>query len=119
MQEAKQLGVFVSDSQLRNKITSMDVFKDKNKVFDPKRYEMILASNNLTPMEFEGLVERDMRIKALKELITSSVTVSDEEVKDLFDFIMREGKIEYLEFSPESYMDKVSVSDDEIKKILQ
>ena len=115
LQKAKELGIYVSSAQLRDKITSMDVFKDKDKVFDPKRYEMVLASNNLTPSEFESLVENDMRIKALKELITSSVTVTESEIRDLYNFIMREGKIKYLVFDPKDYVDKVSVTNEEIK----
>jgi len=62
LQKARELGIVVPEEKLRNKITSMDVFKNKENVFDPKRYQMVLASNNLTPLEFETLVKKDMRI---------------------------------------------------------
>ena len=116
LKKAEDLGIVIPDEKLREKSTSMNVFKNKKKVFDPKRYKMILAANNITPMEFESLVKRDMRLKELKKYITSSVTVTDKEVRDLYDFVMRQGKIEYVGFDIKDFLDKVSVSDKEIKK---
>ncbi len=116
LKKAEDLGIVIPDEKLREKITSMNVFKNKKKVFDPNRYKMILAANNITPMEFESLVKRDMRLKELKKYITSSVTVTDKEVRDLYDFVMRQGKIEYVGFDIKDFLDKVSVSDKEIKK---
>ncbi len=116
LKKAEDLGIVIPDEKLREKITSMNVFKNKKKVFDPNRYKMILVANNITPMEFESLVKRDMRLKELKKYITSSVTVTDKEVRDLYDFVMRQGKIEYVGFDIKDFLDKVSVSDKEIKK---
>ncbi len=116
LKKAEDLGIVIPDEKLREKITSMNVFKNKKKVFDPNRYKMILAANNITPMEFESLVKRDMRLKELKKYITSSVTVTDKEVRDLYDFVMRQGKIEYVGFDIKDFLDNVSVSDKEIKK---
>ncbi len=115
-QEADKLGIVVSTEELRKKITSMDAFKNKDKVFDPQRYKMVLSANNLTPMEFETLVKKDLRIKKLKELITSSISVTDREVKDLYEFIMREAKLKYVLFDPKNYRDKVKLNDKEIKE---
>jgi peptidyl-prolyl cis-trans isomerase D len=114
LQKARELGIVVPEEKLRNKITSMDVFKNKENVFDPKRYQMVLASNNLTPLEFETLVKKDMRIKKLREFITASVGVTEKEVKDLYDFVMKEAKIRYVEFNTTDYLNKVDVSDKEI-----
>ncbi len=116
LQKADELGVVVSDEDIKNEITSMDVFKNKDKVFDVNLYKMILSSNDLSPGEFEDLVKTDLRIRKLKDLITSAVQATDDEARDLYNFIMKKGRVEYVVFDVKDYVKKVNVTDDEIKK---
>lgn len=116
LQKADELGIVVSDEDIKDEITSMDVFKNENKVFDANRYQAILSSNNLTPAEFEDLVKRDLRIRKLRDLITSAVQATDDEARDLYNFIMKKGKIEYIIFKVEDFEKKVNITDEEIKK---
>ncbi len=114
LQEANKLGIIVTPQQLRRQITSMVVFQDKHKRFDPARYRAVLSSNEMSPLEFETLVEKDMRIQKLKRDITQAVITLDEEARDLYSFVMMKGKIAYLSFPFNKFLNQVKVSPKEI-----
>ncbi len=114
LQEANKLGIIITPQQLRQQITSMAIFQNKNKTFDPSRYRAVLSSNDMTPIEFETLVEKDMRIQQLKKDVTQAISTLDEEAKDLYSFVMMKGKIEYISFLFDKFLDQVKVSPQDI-----
>ncbi len=114
IQEANKLGIMITPQQLRRNITSMAIFQDKNKKFDPARYRAVLSSNDMTPLEFETLMEKDMRIQKLRKDVTQAVTIMDKEVRDLYSFVMMRGKIAYVSFMVKNFMDKAKISQGEI-----
>ena len=48
-------------------------------------YENFVSSNNLTVPQFEQLVKDDILLNKLRDLVSSSATVTDAEVRKQFD----------------------------------
>jgi FKBP-type peptidyl-prolyl cis-trans isomerase (trigger factor) len=64
---------------------------------------------------FEQAVPRSIGAQNLKAFVTSSVTVSDEEVEDKYRRDTMTLNLTYLVVSPEKLAEKISVSDDELR----
>ena len=82
LQEAKRLGISVSDAELREIIESIPAFQ-VNGQFDQRRYEWALHSNRMTPEQFEKSQRENLLISKMVNLITmNGGKVSEEEVND-------------------------------------
>ena len=77
-QEASELDIQVSDEDLSRSIRSVSAFQEAG-VFNPRRYQLILSNNNLTPESFETSQRDTLLIQKLNSFITASVKVSDQE----------------------------------------
>ena len=58
-QAAREVGVVVSDLEVRNKIIEMEAFKSDG-VFDVGWYKQVLAGNRMSPTEFELSLKSDL-----------------------------------------------------------
>lgn len=77
-QAASKLELRVSDQELVQSIRSISAFQNAG-VFDPRRYQGVLNSNDLTPEAFEMSQKDALLLEKLNNLITGSVKVSDHE----------------------------------------
>ena len=77
-QAASKLELRVSDQELSQSIRSISAFQNAG-VFDPRRYQGVLNSNDLTPEAFEMSQKDALLLEKLNNLITGSVKVSDQE----------------------------------------
>ena len=83
IEKAGELGIRVSDEELRDNIMKMKVFH-KDGMFNRTLYDRLLASNRLTTQGFEVAQRKEIIIEKAKRIIKDSVSVSDEEVNDTF-----------------------------------
>lgn len=83
LEKADELGLRVSDEELRDSIMKMKVFH-KDGVFNRTLYDRLLASNRLTTQGFEDAQRKEIIIEKAKRIIKDSVSVSAEEVNDTF-----------------------------------
>jgi peptidyl-prolyl cis-trans isomerase D len=78
MQAAKDFGVVVTPTELRETIMKIPAFQ-RNGTFDPEQYKRVLAQNRMTPETFETSHKADlMREKARLLVRTSVVPTTDE-----------------------------------------
>ncbi len=80
VQEAKRIGLRVSDEELEQSIMRMQSFT-RNGVFDRRVYEMILARAELKPAAFESSQRQALLRQKLVDLIKDGVQVTDAEVR--------------------------------------
>jgi len=83
IEKAGELGIRVSDEELRDSIIKMKIFH-KDGVFNRTLYDRLLASNRLTTQGFEVAQRKEIIIEKAKRIIKDSVSVSDKEVNDTF-----------------------------------
>ncbi len=78
--KARELGLKVFDDEVREKILSYPVFKDKNGNFvGVEEYARILSFYRLTVEQFENSVRKEILIEKFKNYVTSGVTITEEE----------------------------------------
>jgi peptidyl-prolyl cis-trans isomerase D len=83
VQQARNTGFIVTDEELRDQITHLPSFLNKDRQFDPRIYYAVLRDNSITPDSFQQSVKQDILTLKLKKLFFDSVFLNDNEAKIL------------------------------------
>lgn len=78
---AKNMGVTVSDADLREIIVQIPDFQ-KNGAFDPELYQRILAANHLTPAVFEAAQYQEVLGNKARMIVRDSVALTPAEISE-------------------------------------
>ena len=78
-------------------------------------YENFVASNNLTVPQFEQLVKEDILLNKLRDLVASSATVTDGEVRKQFDKQNTKVKFNYAVIKKDDILKSIHPADAELK----
>ncbi len=100
LQQAGKMGLQVTDAELAASIQSIKAFQTDG-VFDPGRYQRVLARVRMTPEAFEVEQRQNLLIARLQNILLAGVTVSDGELRSYYDWLEAEVDIQYVLFSPE------------------
>ena len=115
LQEAKRLGLSISNEELRGAIESIPAFQ-VNGQFDRRRYEGSLRSNRMTPEEFEQSQRENLLFSRTVNLIKANEgKVSDEEVLDTYLFENERINLTFLKIAPDSFKSQGNANDVEMK----
>ncbi|MGA1845971.1 SurA N-terminal domain-containing protein [Deferribacter abyssi] len=112
--EANKKGVFVSDVEVFHELQKTPSFQTNGK-FDPKRYMEVLKLNRMTPSQFERSIRADLIVNKMKSLIENSVYVTENEIKNEYNYRNTEAKISYIKISSKKFKNKVRYTDEELK----
>jgi peptidyl-prolyl cis-trans isomerase D len=116
-QAASELGIRVSDDDLSRSIRGISAFQVAG-VFDPRRYQVILNNNNMTPESFE-ISQRDaLLIQKLNAFITGSVKVSEQEAIEWFKWNNASVNLDYFLLETDRYKD-IAVTAEEIQQYFE
>ena len=113
VQEARRFKFRVSDKELARTIMGIKAFQRAG-VFDEHMYQNVLNRLRMTPEAFEIARREAMLIERVTDLITSSVKVSDSEVKEWINWSNASVNIDFVRFDPDKYKE-IKASDQEIK----
>ncbi len=111
--EARHLGISVSDEALQNKITATPAFQ-RDGQFDVETYQEVLRNNNLMPNEFETDERRQMVADLLRDMITTGVQVSDDEARHAYNLRNELVSLRYIELPASSFAAKVSPTENQV-----
>ncbi len=115
LQEARRLGLSVSDEELRGAIESVPAFQIDGQ-FDKRNYERFLRLSRMTPEEFEQSQRENLVIsKAVSLIKMNGGKVSDQEVLDTYLFENERIDLTFMKIVPDSFKNQVSVNETEIK----
>jgi peptidyl-prolyl cis-trans isomerase D len=78
-------------------------------------YENFVSSNNLTVPQFEQLVKDDILLNKLRDLVTSSATVTDAEVRKQFEKQNTKVKFDYAVIKKDDVLKSIHPADAELK----
>jgi peptidyl-prolyl cis-trans isomerase D len=117
-QEAKKLGLTVTEKEVQDTIISYDAFKSGG-VFDNAKYNAVLSNNRTTAEDFEKSMEQNLLKQKVVQFLTSFMVVSDQEVKDLYTYANEKVKISYVTFSPADYLSSVVVDKTSMNKYFE
>lgn len=107
-QQARSLGLSVSNAELSAMVTSMPDFQDATGRFNHDIYKDRLANMGFTVSRFEEMAETDLLIGKLQSYITSSVKVEPAEARRIFDFEFEKRVVDYVAFPVSDYLGSVN-----------
>lgn len=112
-QEAKRIGLTITDADLQEAIQSVPAFL-ANGAFDMDRYKGLLEQFELTPQQFEDQQRQQMIRERLYALITENVFVSKDETDATYHERQDDYDLNYITVAPEQFAPGVVVTENEI-----
>ena len=112
--EAARLGVSASDEEIFAGISSQPFFKNQAGVFDPNVYQMAVRQLRMTPSQFEKNFKQDLIAAKVKNLVRQSGTVTSDQVRQLFNWVGEQARIDYIQVAPRDYVDSTTVDEEEV-----
>lgn len=116
-QKAKELGVHVSDEELRRAITSIPSFQDKGR-FKRSLYEAYLQGTNQTPNVFEREIRKELIAQRLQDLFMAANGLSTEATDGLKSLDQVEVSFRYASVNTNDLAEQVRISSSDIEKAL-
>jgi hypothetical protein len=117
--EAEKLQIDPSAEAVASGIEQIPVFQT-NGAFDFGKYSKFVE-NNLGPLGFtkdhlEELISDALRIREIKDLIGTTVTISDAEVRRDFDLLNERIKASVVRFALSDFVAGIEVTEEDLKK---
>lgn len=117
-QHAKDLGLRVSDKQVRQQLLQIPAFQ-KDGQFDKSLYQAALQRSNFTPDTFAEYLRQDLLRNQLMQAIQSSEFTLPSEVKQQAGLIGQTRAIRTITLDTADFAKKVSLTDKEIQQYYQ
>jgi len=112
-EEARHLGISISDQALQDKIAKEPAFQ-RDGQFDFDTYQDVLRANNLLPAEYET-EERDRMISdTLRNMIGTGVQISDDEARHAYNLANEKIGLRYVEVAFIDFSAKISPSETQV-----
>jgi len=86
---AKEMGITVSNDELRDAITRSPDFQ-RNGTFDPEIYQRLLAANHLTPSVFEAMETKNIMTTKAKMVVRDAVALTPSELAEAQALMLRQ-----------------------------
>lgn len=111
---AKDAGLSVSDEELKSEIALNPDFQ-VNDVFDKNLYFATLRNNRFTPGQFEELLKNELIVTKLALLISDSVQVTEQEIRNEYNRRNEQVNTRYLSLASAAFEDKVKIVEDHMR----
>jgi peptidyl-prolyl cis-trans isomerase D len=113
--EAKKRRIKVSDNDVRKAIANNPIFARKG-VFDAGYYESVIRYGlRIQPRDFEEQMRHNLMLSKLNEQVTSSASVSDQELAEAYKKENEQISVSYIAAKPADFKTQITVSDEELK----
>ena len=106
--------VAVSEAQAIALIKNADALKVDGK-FSAERYEQFLRSQGKSDQQFVQEIRQDLAKEAVLSGVTATYPVPKALTEQFFEILTEERNVQTLELAADAYLDKVAVTEDEIK----
>ena len=114
LQEARGLGLAVSDDDLANHLAKAPEFQIGGR-FNKERYLQVLAVNRLVPAQFEEEQRDQLTIQRLYSVILDAVHVTDAEVRERYRIDQEKIDLNFIKLPISDFVSDVKPTDAEIK----
>jgi len=114
LQEARRLGLEVTDEELTKAIAQNPVFQT-NGLFDKPLYRRILRANRVAPGQFEKERKNELLIDKLLDITRDSIHVSEAEVREQYQLEREKINLDFIRLARKDHVHKATVSAEELK----
>lgn len=113
LQAAKSGKMDVSDASLDQLILSIPDFQQDGR-FDQERFQMVLRSVGMTPLQFRGVLREDILLNQMQSGIAGTEFVTAAEIRKLNSLERQTRDLSWLKLPAGQVRDSIQPSDDEI-----
>ena len=113
-QAALELGLRVSDAQIKQAIVQMQEFQIDGK-FDNDRYLVVLRSAGFQPNGFRDYMRTDMTRRQLSKALIATEFALDSEVQTAYQLQAQTRDARYLTINASAFSEQVTVSEEQIQ----
>jgi peptidyl-prolyl cis-trans isomerase D len=117
-QEAKKLGLDVTESESQKAIMSYPAFQIDGS-FDIRRYQALLSQNRMKPEDFEASIALELLDAKLKQFLFSFLEVPDEAVFEYYSHDNERLKIAFVQFKPDEFKKSVKFDKASLEKYFE
>tara|TARA_B100000315_G_scaffold116653_1_gene106981 strand:- start:17659 stop:19596 length:1938 start_codon:yes stop_codon:yes gene_type:complete len=115
LNEAKKMGMEVSNEEVSERIKSMPAFQNDGK-FDKSYYHNFLQYNRIGAKNFESNQRTVMLTEKIENLIRKSVKVSGLELREAYKWKHEKINLDYLVISPDLFVGKEEITDEKVSE---
>ena len=116
-QAADSEGFAASNEQLALSINAVDAFKE-NGVFSKDKYEQVLGYQGLRPANFEHGLKQDITVNQFTVGVSATAAVPEDNLAQAYLLEGQQRRFRYLVLPLSGFTGNISVTDEEIQKIL-
>lgn len=107
IQEARRLGLSVSDEELKQAIYNYEidghkVFVDETGWFDRERYMEIIRSSGFSVAEFENSFREDLLVEKIRQMIMEPIQVTEAEIREQYQLDHEKVSLRYVVLNPKA-----------------
>ncbi|MDF1534894.1 MAG: SurA N-terminal domain-containing protein [bacterium] len=103
LEAARRLDVDVAGEEVAARIANTPAFQE-NGGFSPRRYQLFLDINRMTPEAYESSLAREIAIGKVTTLIRSTAVITPQEVNDNLHLLTRKARTRILRFDPNDFV---------------
>jgi peptidyl-prolyl cis-trans isomerase D len=119
LQEAHKLGIYATEDDVRQYLrtgpTGQVIFPDGKYIGDEAYRQLVDDRLHISYVEFESQIQDEITVRRLQALITAGVTVSDQEVRELYLKANIKIKFDYAVISAEDLRKTINPSDSDLE----
>jgi peptidyl-prolyl cis-trans isomerase D len=114
--EADQMGIEVTDEEIRTAILGQSAFQDENGAFvGEETYRRILRSNGYNPESYEQVLRGQLLTEKTRSVLAATIYVPDADVEENWRNRTEKATIKYIELPADRYRDRVSFDPTELE----
>ncbi|WP_432719803.1 peptidylprolyl isomerase [Jeongeupia wiesaeckerbachi] len=115
LQAAAKQNFVATEAELQKAIMAIPAFQE-NGHFDPKKYESLLAAQQMTAAQFEERVRDDIALRQLLSAFVSGNFQSQRTMDRMAKLLGEKRSVSVALLKPEAYLAQVNVSEAELKQ---
>jgi len=112
-QEAKRLGLRVSDAELHDAVRAMAIFRDEHGAFQPQRLRSFVEYEYGREQNFVNAVRTDLLVQKMLRLLYSGIDASSVEAEEMLRYQREQVRIAYVALDPNTPPPGFAVTDAE------
>lgn len=115
MQGAKDMGISVSQEQVKQIIVDNPDFHDAGGKFSQEAFNRYLSQRHMSEDQFVEEIREQFALQNLLNLVRNGTLVSDAQAEQLVALTQSERVIRSATFSPETFADKVKIDEKDLR----
>jgi peptidyl-prolyl cis-trans isomerase D len=112
---AKRLGLDVAPDEVYRAVATNPNLQDKGVFIGPERYKALLAANNISVTEFEEGIRNMLLASKIRNVVTASLDVSENELRDEYSRAAQEAQVEFVAFKKDDFTKKIKPTEADLK----